>query len=359
MLLIEKEIVHLIKAKPFYAHFLQQMRRIETNKIKTLGVNITDGINLFINSEFFNKLKPKEKVACLEHEVLHILNKHLLRRENKDPEVFNIASDIAVNPYIENLPKGCLTPKQFNLETYKETEYYYDKLWEKSSKNKLLKFISSILDDHELWTCGNANHEYQEEIIRRAIQNTLEKTQDYGSLPSNVREIIKSALKYKSVNWRRVLQQFIYRATIVNTVLTRKRPNRRYEFVDGNRVECKLDLLIGLDTSGSIDSETLSLFFGEIEKIKALGMKIRVAECDTQIGRVYEYKHIPKNDITGGGGTNFKPVFELANTLKPNCIVYLTDGYGEYPDCSKIPTLWCISPDGDFSGNFGRHIKIT
>ena len=352
---IEKEIVHLIKEKPFYAHFLQQMRRIETERIKTFAVNITDGINLYINPKFYDKIKPLERVACLEHEVLHILNKHLLRCEDREPKIFNIASDIAINPYIETLPKGALYPKEFKLEPYKESEYYYKKLLENSTK---INVSAKPLDNHDLWREGNANHEYQHEVIKRAIQNTLEKTKDYGSLPSSVRELIEQALKYKGVNWRRILQQFIYRATLVNTVPTRKRPNRRYDFVEGNRVECKLDMLIGLDTSGSIDNETLALFFGEIEKIKALGMKIKVAECDADIGRVYNYKHLPKTEVTGGGGTCFKPVFEYANKIKPNCILYLTDGYGDYPERSKYPTLWCLTPDGEFSGDFGRSIKI-
>ena len=79
---IEREIVALIKERPFYAHFIQNMKRIITDEVPTMGVNITDQINLFINPEFFNLLTPQERVACLMHEVLHIINKHIVRGKN-------------------------------------------------------------------------------------------------------------------------------------------------------------------------------------------------------------------------------------------------------------------------------------
>src|SRR3989338_3283395 len=103
--MIEKMIVSLIKTKPFYAHFIQQMNRIETEKIPTLGVNITDRINLFFNPKFLEGLKPEERVACLEHEVLHLLNLHLFRGKEKDARIFNIACDFAINSFITDLPK--------------------------------------------------------------------------------------------------------------------------------------------------------------------------------------------------------------------------------------------------------------
>ena len=78
---IEREIVALVKHKPFFAHFIQNMKRIITDEVDTMGVNITEQINLYINPKFFNALKPIERVACLEHEVLHIINKHILRHK--------------------------------------------------------------------------------------------------------------------------------------------------------------------------------------------------------------------------------------------------------------------------------------
>jgi predicted metal-dependent peptidase len=357
--MIEEMIVSLVRTKPFYAHFIQQMNRIETEKIPTLGVNITSRINLFFNPKFLETLAFGERVACLEHEVLHLLHLHLFRGDGKEKKLFNVACDLAINPYIDNLPKAALLPKLFGLEEKKTAEWYYKKLMEKAEKfkAKLEKMCSSLLDDHELWKDSKEDPEYQQEFLRRSIKVSLDESQDYGSLPGDMKNELQEFLERSYVNWRRILERFLIHATLIRAVSSRKRPNRRFEEFPGERIEQKLKLLIGLDTSGSVGDHELGLFFSEIEKIKALGMEVTVAECDAQVGNVYRYRTRPKA-VSGRGGTSFRPVFELAEKLKPDALLYLTDGCGDYPERSKTPTLWCLTPDGEFSGSFGKAVKL-
>ncbi|HOW87332.1 MAG TPA: VWA-like domain-containing protein [Candidatus Omnitrophota bacterium] len=359
--MIEEMVVSLVQTKPFYAHFIQQMNRIETEKIPTLGVNIRERINLYFNPRFLEGLAFDERVACLEHEVLHLLHLHLFRGDGKNHRIFNIACDLAINTYIENLPKIALLPKLFGFEDEQTAEWYYKKLCENSEKlaTKIAKAGESMLDDHELWedSEGESDPEYQQEFLRRAIKISLDETEDYGSLPGNMSEELKEFLKGSKVNWKSVLERFLIHATLVRSILSRKRPNRRFEEFPGQKVEQKLKLLIGLDTSGSVSDRELALFFAEIEKIKALGMDITVAECDSKIGNVYRYKTRPKA-VSGRGGTSFRPVFDLAEKLRPDALLYLTDGEGDYPERSKYSTLWCLTPDGNFSGKFGKVLKL-
>jgi len=357
--MIEKMIVDLIKTKLFYAHFLQQMNRFETEKIETMGVSVTDRINLYYNPKFLETLSSKEKVACLEHEVLHLLCLHLFRGTDKDKLVFNIACDLAINPYIDHLPKSALMPKSFGFEEDKTAEWYYDQLVrEKTALQKqLIKAKWSLLDEHGLWDESTGDRAFKEELVKRSIKLSLDETQDYGSIPGKIRETVEEFLETSKINWRSVLERFLIHATALKIRISRKRPNRRFEDLPGEKVEQKLKLLVGLDTSGSIQDALLGLFFSEIEKIKALGMQITVAECDSELGNVYPYRRRPKQ-VSGGGGTDFKPVFEYAQKSRPDCVVYLTDGYGSYPERSKIPTLWCLAPGGGFSGNFGRVLKL-
>jgi len=117
---IDQEIIQLVLLhKYFYSHFLQQFRRhiIKKgdplwDKVPTLGVNITDDLrpNLFVNEAWYGSLTPDEKLAVLEHEVLHILNKHLIRKEGREPYLWNLASDVAINQYIKGLPNEGLCP---------------------------------------------------------------------------------------------------------------------------------------------------------------------------------------------------------------------------------------------------------
>ena len=61
------------------------------------------------------------------------------------------------------------------------------------------------------------------------------------------------------------------------------------------------------------------------------------------------YSDIP--DPEGGGGTDFRPFFERIakgyDTSTPLVSVYLTDGYGEFPDVPPaFPILWVVTPGG-------------
>lgn len=115
---IEQEIIEMVLLrKYFYSHFLQQFRRHaitakdpRAKTIRTLGVNITDDLrpNLFVNMNFYNSLTKDEKMGVLEHEVLHMLHKHLIRKEEREDYVWNLAADIAINQYIKGLPKGIM-----------------------------------------------------------------------------------------------------------------------------------------------------------------------------------------------------------------------------------------------------------
>jgi len=366
---IEKEVVILLKDKPFYGHFLQNFRRIVTEEVPTLGVNITDKINLYINPNFYTSLTIKERVAVLEHEILHIISKHITRGKGKNHQLYNISSDIAINQYIDNLPKGCLLPKTYSLPKEKTAEEYYKLLLKNAKQLKIgngkgKNGEGETLDSHEKWAEGNESEDYQHQIVKNTLKKTMEKSHSWGNLPSNIQAEINKALYHETLNWRRLLQKFIYRATLVNSVPTRKKPNRRYGFAyDGNKVECKLDMLIAIDTSGSVSDTDLSLFFSEIEKIKALGMEILIVECDTQIQKTYKYKDAPKA-VSGRGDTSFRPIFEYANTLKqkPNCIVYLTDLEADlnFVNTSKIPTMWAVTENGADIKNvsFGIGIKL-
>jgi predicted metal-dependent peptidase len=56
-------------------------------------------------------MTQEEKIAVLEHEILHILNKHLIRQDNRNHYVWNLANDVAINQYIKGLPQGILCPE--------------------------------------------------------------------------------------------------------------------------------------------------------------------------------------------------------------------------------------------------------
>lgn len=125
--LLKDCIMHLIDKEPFYADLIMGMVvHINTN-ILTVGVNVTENVNLYINPYFWKSLDLEGQVNVIKHEALHVLNNHFARRNDLDPifdEVkdkkelkndeiinvqqkaskFNKSADYAINQFL-SLPK--------------------------------------------------------------------------------------------------------------------------------------------------------------------------------------------------------------------------------------------------------------
>jgi predicted metal-dependent peptidase len=118
--------------------------------------------------------------------------------------------------------------------------------------------------------------------------------------------------------------------------------------MDGETVSVALCI----DTSGSIDDETLGRFLNELRGILRAYPKVDVQlyACDAKLHGPWpidaESEGIPK--LPGGGGTDFRPFFKhLDKTTAPDAAIYLTDGYGDFPkQAPQYPTLWVITPGG-------------
>jgi predicted metal-dependent peptidase len=123
--MLEQTVVDLIFEEPFYANLIMGMRREFTIDLPTLGVNVTDQVNLFVNPYFFAALPEKARYDVLKHEAHHVINNHFVRFRDLEPKIYedkkksifekiedmqkasntNKAADAAINEYLPNLPK--------------------------------------------------------------------------------------------------------------------------------------------------------------------------------------------------------------------------------------------------------------
>ena len=83
-------------------------------------------------------------------------------------------------------------------------------------------------------------------------------------------------------------------------------------------------------------------------------IEIRYIQCDTEVTqdiKLKRYTNVEDIAIKGGGGTDFRPVFDYIKqkNYKPNAILYFTDGQGAYPEKSNIDTLWIIDSEDSLS----------
>ena len=88
-----------------------------------------------------------------------------------------------------------------------------------------------------------------------------------------------------------------------------------------------------------------------------------IMACDAQastVGRFQRGDRIELGALPGGGGTDFRPPFILAEQegISPTCAAYLTDMYGHFPDCPPpYPVLW-VSTSANPSAPFGTCIEM-
>jgi predicted metal-dependent peptidase len=375
---ISRCIIALLMREPFYAHVLSSVVRKVSSDISSAAVGYKGGqYILYINEDFFlNQLKSdSERIAVVKHEALHLVCKHLFRLKlgRFDKQLFNIAADIVVNQYIEpwELPDSAVSLRTFpklKLPPDKSVEWYYHKLKESVSiDTELNKQIQAVANqkthgDHSNWIDGGGfSIEVAKAQLEKLILQAKDRTssKDYGRLPSSIRNSIDAVIRNSNskIDWKTALNIFSTTSKRTRVYHTMKRISKRYGTRPGIRIKSFQNLVVAIDTSGSINQDTINIFFTEIHKIWKLGADIEILECDAKVQNNYAYRGVVPELISGGGGTLFDPVFAYISSNRykryDGCI-YLTDGYAPEP-IIKPPckVLWCVTEEG----KIGPHLK--
>jgi hypothetical protein len=198
-------------------------------------------------------------------------------------------------------------------------------------------------------------NEFLEAVARAAA---VAKAQ--GKMPAGAQRLVDELLT-PQVDWRDHIR-LLMTGKIGARGETWKRPNRRrlalnpLVVLPGRKgYGCEL-VVVGVDTSGSIGKHELTVFLSEVGGIlnDVKPRKILVIGCDANISQVDElttldeFEGLREKGIKGGGGTDFRPVFDFIteHDLKPETMVYLTDLYGDFPaEAPTYPVVWAATSD--------------
>ena len=323
----------LILREPFYGLFLVGLNKVFRNDIPTAGVSKNGiGVQLSINTEFFNSLNDKQRMGLLKHELLHISFGHLVMRDlYANHKLFNIAADLEINQYIDRdaLPEGGLfldTFPELNLPKKAGTKKYYE-LLEQECKDNPCQSLQSILNQMD----GDSQYDHK----------------TWEDIPGELADLIKrlTTIEPPKFDWKGYLRRFVGNSTVSYTKKLRRKYNKRYSDNPGLKIKFKNNILVGVDTSGSVSNDELKEFMSELTHMHKTGHQITVAQCDTEINSVEVFNPRKDWEIKGRGGTVFQPVIDLFNKKKGvyTALIYLTDGEAATPeDCPKN-TLWVHS----------------
>jgi predicted metal-dependent peptidase len=380
--LVAKTTKELILTEPFYGLFLIGINKKFTDQIPTAGVSKNGiGMQLTINPEFYTNLNDLHRLGLIKHELLHIAFGHLLMRDlYSNHKLFNIAADLEINQYIDSskLPEGGLLLSSFpelNLPKKAGTKVYYN-LLEQAQDDGTSPSLDSLMNkmDGESQYCHGTWDEFDElsepdkKLLEKQVEHQLKDAAEttvkrQGNIPGEFKDIIERLFHVEPAkfDWKSYLKRFVGNSSVVYTKKLRRKYNKRYAANPGLKIKFKNHILVGVDTSGSVNNEELKEFFSELAHMSKTGHKITVAQCDTSLRTVEEFN--PKKDweIHGRGGTSFQPVIDHYNEKGSyTALIYLTDGEAYAPDNCPKNTLWCLSSISEMNNELpGLVIKLN
>lgn len=359
----------MILEQPFFGTLALRLRLVEDPAHPTAW---TDGRSLGYNPDFVLSLTHDQLFGLVAHEVMHCACGHPWRRGGRDPRRWNIAADYAINQILQaaniQLPDGALLSGAYKG---KSAEWIYDRLPSSMGGN------GGNTSDPSAWgevidansgptgSEGTPAATVTEADWKQAVQQATQAAKMQGRLPDSLERFAGAAARPKA-DWRSVLRRFVQAAA--KSDYTWARPNSRYLssrlFLPAlHNQECG-PIAVAVDTSGSIDDVLLGQFAAELQAImdEARPARIDVIYCDARIHKVesFERDDVITLHAVGGGGTDFRPVFEHLEQSgePPVCLVYLTDLYGTFPrQAPGYPVLWATITDGA-RAPFGETVLI-
>ena len=205
----------------------------------------------------------------------------------------------------------------------------------------------------------------EDEMMSFQINNVIESTKDWGTMPGNLQQVLKASLKAK-IDWRKILSGF--RASILSSERksTRMRPNRRSGFdALGSVRRFNTKLLVAVDVSGSITDKSVSDFYGVVNSAFRYGFEaVDVLQFDQGVRSVVSLtKAVRDFAVCGRGGTSFQEPIDYAHANGYEGLVILTDGYAPQPEIPlgmKARILWvCVDRESydqhkEWMSNCGR-----
>jgi predicted metal-dependent peptidase len=166
--------------------------------------------------------------------------------------------------------------------------------------------------------------------------------------------------------WRMLLAR--YMTAVARDDYSYVRPSRREgDFILPTLRSHQLDLVVAVDTSGSIKNSEMEEFVGEVDALKAqVRARVTLLTCDAKLCEDAPWVFEPwdqlrwPQSLQGGGGTSFLPVFDWVGRadIRPDLLVYFTDAQGAFPPNEPhYPVIWLVK--GRSKVPWGQRIQLN
>ncbi len=362
---IKSELLELLATDPFYAFMAFRLEIVPDPSAESFW---TDGEKIGYNPAFVERISARQIRSSLARAVCHCAHLHPWRRAGRDADRWNQACEIAVNGILKaagyELPPGArydaskdgMTPEAIYAD------YAQQKPPEpppaagggaepgqgKPEPGKPGDGPPSPCEVRDSPPEGVSSEDKKAEM-QRAVVESARMASGRGSKPVGMERAITEAKQPACADLIAAVMEFAQQAA--RDDYSWRRPNARFACQDlylPSAYSVKVGrFAAGIDTSGSIDDESLQTFVGALQRIldEVRPESLTVLACDTQVHTVHEYEDGAdvRESYPGRGGTAFAPVFDALENDPPVAALYLTDLDGPFPSKEpEYPVLWVV-----------------
>lgn len=366
----------------------------------------TDARSIYFNEAYIEQLTTPQVEFVIAHEALHCALSHFARRQHRNQRRWDAACDLAINPLLVN--DALEAPPNANLDIQFEgmsAEEIYPCLEDGEGLNTMdghlydEQFVNSLghvassgrspMDASEAAEIEGRHHRgspmapqaklapppqpltqiERDSLVlqwQRCVIAAAQHATRAGKQSHTMVRLVKQHIG-PSAPWRTLLDRYLSEYARNDYDYTRPSTRREGTAMMPSLRSNQSDLVVAVDTSGSIKDEEIEEFVAEINAIKGhVNARITLLACAYELSTtspwVYETweNFSAPTGIVAGGGTNFVPVFDwIAQQFqRPDLLVYFTDAEGEFPNVEpEYPTLWVVK--GQNSVPFGGRIQLN
>ncbi len=383
--------MQLLEVHPFWGHLLLSAELIADPEFPALAG--TDGHRrIWYDPTRTKDLQREELGFLLLHEIGHHVQESFTRVEGRDPRLWNMATDYAINRVVMGIrdpsgahspycmPAGGLFHARFDGRI---AESIYEVLHREAREHgapggdgaEAPAGAHGLVDGVEVRGHGGFDAHVHAPLGEEEREGRLERLRDAvghwqrsgqrGDAPGSAVALVTPPPA--RVPWQRELRRYVDAARTFDE-LDARRPSRRWlsegawvPSLGGERVGC---IVVAVDSSGSIGRRELAAACGEVRAIAREAADVRVLVADARVHKVLTLDEIEpwirEGRVPGGGGTDHRPVFEWVRRagLRPDVLIALTDLYTRLPDrAPSYPVVWVV-PRWHGRAPWGRVLEV-
>lgn len=357
----------------------------------------TDAQAFYFNPAFIENLSLAQTQFVLAHEAMHCAMGHIHRRNHRVKRRWDVACDHAVNLILieEGLKPplhGILADQNYMTLSAEEIyplipedtpeESFDQHMFDTDNEQGASPDESERQDNPDAGEPGGRGLEGQsdteekegsgsqaaqkpnelslserEELAeqwKNRLTAAAQAARQAGKLSQSMMRWVDGLLA-PSLPWRALLARFF--AINQRDDYSWRRPSRREGDALLPRLSSEgIEVVAAIDTSGSISDDELREFVTELDALKGqVRARVTLLACDNRIADNAPWEFEPWDtmqlpaEIEGGGGTDFRPVFDWVEheNRNPNMLVYFTDAEGDFPKTPpNYPVIWLVKGKG-------------